>query len=114
MPGLLPEGDVTFDTGFAPELLEIGIETVFGRLWSRPGLSRRDRSLVTLGILIALRADGELDRSRSDTSRAPGRNRRARTVGRTTAARQELISPPRSGPALQNLSNTYSGNSIPQ
>lgn len=29
---------------------------MFGPLWGREGLSRRDRSLVTLGILIALRA----------------------------------------------------------
>ncbi len=33
---------------------------MFGRLWAREGLSRRERSLVTLGILIALRADDEL------------------------------------------------------
>ncbi|WP_234814512.1 carboxymuconolactone decarboxylase family protein [Mycolicibacterium porcinum] len=45
---------------FAPELLEISIDNVFGRLWGREGLSRRDRSLVTLGILIALRATDEL------------------------------------------------------
>ncbi|MDT5100833.1 MAG: 4-carboxymuconolactone decarboxylase [Mycobacterium sp.] len=45
--------------GFADELLEIGIDNVFGRLWGRDGLSRRDRSLVTLGMLIALRATDE-------------------------------------------------------
>ena len=47
-------------SGFAGELLEIGIDNVFGRLWGRDGLSRRDRSLVTLGMLIALRATDEL------------------------------------------------------
>ncbi len=36
------------------------MDNVFGRLWTRENLSRRDRSLVTLGILIALRADDEL------------------------------------------------------
>jgi 4-carboxymuconolactone decarboxylase len=60
LPGVLPDGDVDFGGGFAPELMEIGIENVFGRLWTREGLSRRDRSLVTLGILIALRATEEL------------------------------------------------------
>jgi 4-carboxymuconolactone decarboxylase len=35
-------------------------QNVFGNVWPRCGLSRRDRSLVTLGILIALRADFEL------------------------------------------------------
>jgi 4-carboxymuconolactone decarboxylase len=47
-------------SGFAGELLEIGIDNLFGRLWGRDGLSRRDRSLVTLGMLIALRATDEL------------------------------------------------------
>lgn len=62
MPGLLPDdnADVDFGGGFAPELMDIGLESVFGALWSREGISRRDRSLVTLGILIALRASDEL------------------------------------------------------
>jgi 4-carboxymuconolactone decarboxylase len=61
LPGVLPDGDDNLrDGGFADELLEIGLENVFGRLWGRDGLSRRDRSLVTLGILIALRATDEL------------------------------------------------------
>ncbi len=61
LPGHLPDGEVDFSgDGFAPELMDIGVESVFGRLWARDGLSRRDRSLVTLGILIALRATDEL------------------------------------------------------
>jgi 4-carboxymuconolactone decarboxylase len=60
LPGVLPDGDVDFGGGFAPELMEIGLENVFGKLWTREGLSRRDRSLVTLGILIALRSTDEL------------------------------------------------------
>ena len=61
LPGVLPDGDVDVRNGeFGDELLEIGIDNVFGRLWGREGLSRRDRSLVTLGILIALRATDEL------------------------------------------------------
>jgi 4-carboxymuconolactone decarboxylase len=46
--------------GFAAELGSLALDNVFGALWTRPGLSRRDRSLVTLGILIALRATEEL------------------------------------------------------
>ena len=58
---LLPGIDVPLRDGkFGDELLEIGIDNVFGRLWGREGLGRRDRSLVTLGILIALRATEEL------------------------------------------------------
>lgn len=60
-PGLIPDGDVVMTDGrFAPDLGEISLTTVFGTLWSRPGLAWRDRSLVTLGLLIALRADDEL------------------------------------------------------
>jgi 4-carboxymuconolactone decarboxylase len=46
---------------FAGELGKLAYEYVFGQLWSRPGLDRRSRSLVTLGILIALRASDELN-----------------------------------------------------
>lgn len=61
LPGLLPDGDVDFHHGFAPELMDIGVEGIFGRLWSREGLARRDRSLLTLGMLIALGAEEELE-----------------------------------------------------
>jgi 4-carboxymuconolactone decarboxylase len=35
-------------------------EHVWGAVWTRPGLDRRSRSLLNLGMLIALRADDEL------------------------------------------------------
>jgi 4-carboxymuconolactone decarboxylase len=58
---LLPGSEISLRDGkFGDELMEIGVDNVFGRLWARDGLSRRDRSLVTLGILIALRATDEL------------------------------------------------------
>lgn len=60
LPGTVPDGEVDFTGGFAGEFMDIGLENVFGRLWTREGLSRRDRSLVTLGILIALRATDEM------------------------------------------------------
>ena len=65
LPGSIPDDDSEVDFGggdFAPELMDIGIESIFGRLWSRDGLNKRDRSLVTLGVLlIALRANDELE-----------------------------------------------------
>lgn len=47
-------------TGFGAYRGEMALDFVFGKLWSRPGLDRRARSLVTLGILIALGQTGEL------------------------------------------------------
>jgi alkylhydroperoxidase/carboxymuconolactone decarboxylase family protein YurZ len=32
---------------FAPKLVELTDEVLFGDIWERPGLSKRDRSLVT-------------------------------------------------------------------
>lgn len=36
------------------------VETAWGGVWARPGLSRRDRSLITLAILAALGHEEEL------------------------------------------------------
>jgi len=61
VPGLIPDNVTSLrDGGFADELGDLSIDHVFGALWTRPGLDRRSRSLVTLGALIALRADEEL------------------------------------------------------
>lgn len=61
MPGLIPDGVTSLrDGGFADEFGDMTIDHVFGALWTRPGLDRRSRSLVTLGALVALRATDEL------------------------------------------------------
>ena len=61
MPGLVPDDVTTLRTNaFAGEIGELSLDHVFGALWTRPGLDRRSRSLVTLGALIALRAGDEL------------------------------------------------------
>jgi 4-carboxymuconolactone decarboxylase len=39
---------------FAPKLVELTEGMLFGDIWERPGLSKRDRSLVTVATLIAL------------------------------------------------------------
>ena len=38
----------------APKLAELSRELLFNDIWQRDGLSRRDRSLITLGALTAL------------------------------------------------------------
>jgi 4-carboxymuconolactone decarboxylase len=45
---------------FAADCASIAIESAFGAVWARPGLARRDRSLVTLGMLIASGKTNEL------------------------------------------------------
>jgi len=46
--------------GFGSAMMALAVDFVFGSIWTRPGLDRKQRSLVTLGILIALRRTEEL------------------------------------------------------
>ena len=39
---------------FAPKLVELTDEVIFGDLWERPELSKRDRSLITCAALVAM------------------------------------------------------------
>jgi 4-carboxymuconolactone decarboxylase len=36
-----------------PKLAQLGREVLFGDVWERPGLSKRDRSLITVAALVA-------------------------------------------------------------
>ena len=38
----------------APHLAELSSQVLFGDVWERPGLSKRDRSLITVAALTAL------------------------------------------------------------
>jgi len=46
---------------FGARLGQMALEFAFNDVWKRPGMAARDRSLVTLGILIALRQADELN-----------------------------------------------------
>jgi 4-carboxymuconolactone decarboxylase len=52
---------------FAPKLVELTEKVLFGDVWERPGLSKRDRSLITVATLVALNRGeqlrGHLDRA---------------------------------------------------
>lgn len=56
----LTELQASASPNFAAEMGRLAFDNVFASLWVRPGLDLRARSLVTLGILIALRAEDEL------------------------------------------------------
>ena len=44
----------------APALARITDDVLFGEVWERPGLSKRDRSLITVATLVALYRTNEL------------------------------------------------------
>lgn len=49
------EGD-----GPGADMARLALEQCFGDIWARPGLDRRSRSLVTLGVLMAQGHQGEV------------------------------------------------------
>ena len=66
---------------FAPKLVELTDDVLFGDVWERPGLAKRDRSLITVAALIAL----------NRTEQLPGHLRRAVDNGVTHDELVEVI-----------------------
>jgi 4-carboxymuconolactone decarboxylase len=66
---------------FSPKLVELTDGVVFGDIWERPGLSKRDRSLITVATLIA----------GGRTEQLPGHLRRALANGVTRTELVEVI-----------------------
>lgn len=44
----------------APKLIELTDDVLFGDVWERPGLSKRDRSMITVASLVALSRQAQL------------------------------------------------------
>ena len=44
----------------APHLIELTESVVYGDIWERPGLSKRDRSLITVAVLVAMSRGDQL------------------------------------------------------
>ncbi len=47
--------------GTVPRLAEISDQIIYGEIWERPGLSKRDRSLIVVATLIALGRERQLE-----------------------------------------------------
>ena len=45
---------------FAPKLVDLTDNVLFGDVWERPGLSKRDRSLITCAALVAMNRTEQL------------------------------------------------------
>jgi len=59
-PGAQPSRAQTLMGDFAPKLAELTDDVLYKDVWERPGLSKRDRSLVTMAALIALNRPDQL------------------------------------------------------
>jgi 4-carboxymuconolactone decarboxylase len=68
---------------FAPKLVEFTDNVLFGDVWERPGLSKRDRRLVTVTALIALNRTEQL-RFHLEKAVENGRTKEERTLPITT------------------------------
>ncbi len=67
VPGAKPRPSQTAIGDFAPKLAELTDDVLYGDVWERPELSKRDRSLVTVAALIAMNRPDQL---RSHLARA--------------------------------------------
>ena len=47
--------------GTVPKLAEISDTIIYGEIWERPGLSKRDRSLIVVASLIAMGRERQLE-----------------------------------------------------
>ena len=65
----------------APKLIELSETVLYGDVWERPGLSKRDRSLISVAALVALYRGDQL----------PGHLERALANGVTREELGELI-----------------------
>jgi 4-carboxymuconolactone decarboxylase len=52
--------DLAQGIGAEAVIADLSLEFVFGKVWGRDGLDRKQRSLVTIAVLIALRQTAEL------------------------------------------------------
>jgi 4-carboxymuconolactone decarboxylase len=73
---------------FAPKLVELTDDVLFGDVWERPSLPQRDRPLITVAALVAL----------NRTEQLPGHLRRAVDNGVTVDELIEVITTSRSTP----------------
>jgi 4-carboxymuconolactone decarboxylase len=65
----------------APKLIDLSEKVLYGDIWERPGLSKRDRSLITVAALIAM----------GRTDQLPAHMERALVNGVTQEEMGELI-----------------------
>jgi 4-carboxymuconolactone decarboxylase len=68
----------------APKLIELSETVLYGDVWERPGLSKRDRSLITVAALMAM---GRSDQLSGHLERALANGVKREEIGAMTAGR---------------------------
>ena len=71
-----------------PKLAELTEKVLFGDVWARPGLSKRDRSMITCAALIALNRTEQL---KGHLERALNNGVTPEEIGETLALYERLI-----------------------
>jgi len=93
--------------GTVPKLAEISDTLIYGEVWERPGLSRRDRSLITVAALLAMGRDKHLRRLARRNDRRARREGGVRegVIARSprSLSTKSLSSRRRPGPTLHHL-----------
>ena len=64
--------------GIVPKMIEISEQVIYGDIWERPGLSKRDRSLIVVATLIATYRPEQLKGSSRQGARQRRHERRNR------------------------------------
>lgn len=85
------------------DLARLALEQCYGDIWTRPGLDRRGRSLVTLGILIA---QGHPDELRNHVLGALGNGLTPEEILETTVQAVPYLGLPAAGQALSVVAET--------
>lgn len=55
-----PQSSTVGTADVAPYMADLTQRVLFGEVWEHPGLSKRDRSLVTIAVLTALYRSGQI------------------------------------------------------
>ncbi|MCT9075482.1 carboxymuconolactone decarboxylase family protein [Streptomyces fulvoviolaceus] len=92
--------------GAGADLARLALEQCYGDIWTRPGLDRRSRSLITLGILMAQGHQAEL---RNHVVGALGNGLSPEEILEATVHAVPYIGLPAAGHALATAADTLRG-----
>jgi alkylhydroperoxidase/carboxymuconolactone decarboxylase family protein YurZ len=99
-------GPADGEPGPGADLARLALEQCYGDIWTRPGLDRRSRSLVTLGILMAQGHPAEL---RNHVLGALGNGLTPEEILEATLHSAPYVGLPTAGQAFATAADTLKG-----